>query len=177
MSFDFPYGMPSNWSTTLTANAEFTNWLVDQGSLTARLKSFYNSFSVQVLGERWLSGENDEQKYYIREVLLIADQKARVYAHTQIPKACIEHNQTLTELGSQPLGEFLFKQGDLSRGPIEYAQINKNEPIYELAQQLTSKKMPEQLYARRSNFILNGQTLSVCEVFLTDSPLYTHDEL
>ncbi|WP_246072461.1 chorismate--pyruvate lyase family protein [Catenovulum sediminis] len=178
----FPVGDSANWQPKIDAPEIVLDWLLDPASLTAKLKSMYCNFSVQVLGQCWLTDHNKISnsvfscsEYLVREVLLICNQQAMVYAHTCIPKTSLtQENLFLTELGTQPLGEALFARPDMRRTNIELAIIPDTSRIYKFASQLSSEGnlQSKQLYGRRSIFELNQSPLSVAEIFLPTSPLY-----
>lgn len=172
MVFDFPYGDGADWQKALVLPSFVQPWLTDTGSLTARLKSLYPDFNLDLIGEGWQSHSAEQNPAYIREVLLNGGKKARVYAHTHIPQASLQANPDLQLLGERPLGEYLFQQDKIARGEIEFAQITRGHRIFTLAEQLAWATMPEIIYARRSQFLLNQKPFTVCEVFLADCPFY-----
>ena len=148
--------------------------LFDHGSLTARLRSHYhNQFFVRVLRHSWGEPTGSERRFLntqddrasIREVLLCGLGKPVVYARSVLPESSLTgDNQALLELGNQPLGEYIFRQPDLVRGPIEVAEI----PASQFNQYLDVQYLHESAWARRSLFHLNGKPISVCEVFLPE---------
>lgn len=142
---------------------EQKQWLIDSGSLTARLKkAFSGDFRVEVLFHDWdqptaqerqfLDMAEDEQAS-IREVLLICNGEPMVFARSILPASSLEgKNKTLLTLKDKPLGEFLFAQPDLKRGLIEITQ--------------TSDRNGQTVWGRRSRFTLDNKPLAVCEYFL-----------
>ena len=148
--------------------------LFDHGSLTARLKQHHhNSFFVRVLQHYWGEPTRSEQLFLnsrdsrvsIREVLLFGSGKPVVFARSVLPESSLTgDNQALLDLGSKPLGEYIFNQPDLVRGPIEVAEI----PATQFNPYLDFNYRQEPAWARRSLFHLNGKPISVCEVFLPE---------
>ena len=148
--------------------------LFDHGSLTARLKQRHqNRFFVRVLQHRWSQPTKSEQLFLnscdnrasIREVLLFGSGRPVVFARSVLPESSLTGaNQALLDLGSQPLGEYIFNQPDLVRGPIEVAEI----PASQFNPYLDFNYQQEPAWARRSLFHLNGKPISVCEVFLPE---------
>ena len=148
--------------------------LYDHGSLTARLKQLHhNHFFVRVLQHRWSKPTKSEQVFLkssdklasIREVLLFGSGKPVVFARSVLPESSLTgDNQALLDLGSKPLGEYIFNQPDLIRGPIEVAEI----PASQFNSYLDFNYQQEPAWARRSLFHLNGKPISVCEVFLPE---------
>ncbi|MBT3504999.1 MAG: chorismate lyase [Piscirickettsiaceae bacterium] len=151
-------------------------WLSDTGSLTRRLKRYNQiDFSVQVLGNSWIKPLTDEslalklslsELSYQREVLLMDGQNANVYARTVVPRATyMTLQQRFNRLGNKPLGEVLFTDPTVVRGPIEIACLKPGQWLYEMAL-LEEAERPEVLWGRRSQFYLGGKPLLVNEIFL-----------
>ncbi|MFT7235485.1 MAG: chorismate--pyruvate lyase [Methylophagaceae bacterium] len=151
-------------------------WLSDKGSLTQRLKQHNQTdFSVQLLGNSWIKPLTDEslalnlslsELSYQREVLLMDGDNANVYARTVVPRATYMTMQhRFNQLGNKPLGELLFTDPTVRRGPIEIACLKSGQWLYEMAL-LEESARPEMLWGRRSQFYLNGQPLLVNEIFL-----------
>ena len=151
-------------------------WLSDKGSLTRRLKQHNQTdFSVQLLGNSWIKPLTDEslplnlslsELSYQREVLLMDGDNANVYARTVVPRATYMTMQhRFNQLGNKPLGELLFTDPTVKRGPIEIACLKSGQWLYEMAL-LEESARPEMLWGRRSQFYLNGQPLLVNEIFL-----------
>ena len=155
----------------------YKNWLLDSGSLTKRLKSICNqSFRVEVLHQDWAIPTCSEQQFLscnqelanIREVLLLVDEHPLVFARSVLPASSLTgSNRELLNLGTRPLGEYLFSQASLKRGGIEIEQLPANQfnPHLEKPYHL------ESAWARRSLFYLNEKPISVCEVFLPEYDL------
>lgn len=137
-------------------------WLEEPGSLTRRLKRLaQGSFAVKVINEYWGVADSSEcralslrykQWVYIREVELWGRGQCWVKAKTLIPKSSFRGSLvSLRSIGSQPLGERLFSDPQISRGNIEITYCNDGgEPVW----------------ARRSLFSLGKQSLLVTEVFM-----------
>ena len=139
-------------------------WLAETGSLTAKLQKL-GELSVDVLFDRWDKATSREQKKLglhprttvrVREVILSLNGIPVIYARSIIPATALKgHWRHLTKLGEQPLGSFLFKTNNLSRGEIEIAQ---------LPPQLFSH-LNQPIWARRSIFYQYGQGVLVNEAF------------
>ncbi len=158
--------------------AEIPDWLrdtiLDNGSLTERLKALYHEeFLVEVIRHQWLTPTHSEQiflqckedcsKASIREVLLYGSGVPIVFARSVLPEGSLTgKNHALLELGSKPLGEYIFNQPDLKRGPIEIAEI----PARQFNRHLNTHYQHETAWGRRSLFYLGDKPISVCEVFL-----------
>ena len=151
-------------------------WLSDKGSLTRRLRRYNRvDFSVKLLGNSWIKPLTDEslalglpfsELSYQREVLLMDGNDANVYARTVVPRTTyLAMQHRFKQLGNKPLGELLFTDPTVSRGPIEIACLKPGQWLYEMAL-LESDERPAQLWGRRSQFYLSGQSLLVNEIFL-----------
>ena len=138
-----------------------SQWLLDSGSLTARLKVLSaGGCSVEVIDELWTSLPDREFRlrfgpiapdhpFWSRRVILSGNGEPWVLAHTLIPEHALGDDLgQLVRLGDKPLGEYLFNQAGLTRSDIE---INK---------------IDEQSWGRRSWFFLNSKPILVTEYFL-----------
>ena len=144
----------------------------DKGSLTQRLKIQHNNnFSVRLLSQDWQEPSEPEQlflscqrgKASVREVLLYGSGRPVVFARSVLPESSLTgQNSELLRLGETPLGEYIFKQPGLRRGPIEVAAIEAREFNHLLGADFTV----ETAWARRSLFYLREKPILVCEVFL-----------
>jgi len=155
---------------------ELSLWLTDSGSLTRRLQAHNQTdFSVQVLGNHWMKPLPDEclclgvpmtQMAYQREVRLMDGDTANVYARTVVPLTTYQAmQQRFNSLGNKPLGEILFTDPSVKRGPIEIACLKPGQWLYEIAL-LEEDSYPAELWGRRSKFYIDGNVLLVNEIFL-----------
>ena len=155
---------------------DIAEWLLHKGSLTRRLiKHNQGVFSVDLLGNSWIKPIMDEslslksplnERSYQREVRLMDGDRANVYARTIVPRTTYMNMQhRFNQLGSKPLGELLFSDPTVTRGPIEIACIKPGQWLYEMAL-LEENERPEVLWGRRSQFHIAGKGLLVNEIFL-----------
>ena len=153
----------------------YRKWLIDNGSLTARLKARYNDFAVRPVllknakaftDESALLGLKASQHALIREVLLMGGNQPVVFAHSVLPRTSLRGAWSgLGRLGNKPLGATLFANPKVKRTPLAYKMLSKHHPIsVRVAQQM--KISPKALWARRSVFSLNCAKILVTEVFL-----------
>lgn len=153
------------------------NWLLDPGSLTAKLKQQCQHFQVQLLGQREAPLLADEQAWLgpqascvVREVILWCDAEPWVFARSVFPLSALEQHQLrLDQLGERPLGEHLFQQPDLQRSELEVSSFAATTKVGQLHQQLGYA--PSTLWGRRSRFTAVAQHVLVAEVFIGASPL------
>lgn len=156
------------------------DWLTDQGSLTLRLQqTSKQQFHVDVTHTGWQNPLVDEaakleqplqEDVYCREVLLKDGELARVFARTIVPRESYKTLQThlhIHHLGNRSLGEILFSDAAIERGPIEVACIQTGHNLFALAKQSGVELDDDAvLWARRSCFYFAENRLLVCEMFL-----------
>ena len=108
-----------------------------------------------------------------REVQLLCGDRPWVFARTLIPAATLNgRGRRLTHLGTRPLGEVLFADPGIHRGPVEIARIVAGQTLHQRA--FTGFiEPPDAIWGRRSVFWIDGLPLLVCEIFLTDLPVST----
>ena len=150
-------------------------WLIDKGSLTARLQQRYSQFAVKPVAVKYAKPIRDEaallhfpvyKAALIREVLLIGDNQPVVFAHSVLPRTSLRGAWNgLGRLGNKPLGATLFANPKVKRTPLEYKKLPRQHPIsMRVAEHLQTS--PKTLWARRSIFSLNCARILVTEVFL-----------
>ena len=165
----------SRWLRKPLASGKFCPWLIESGSLTARLQNKYQNFSVQALHLQEEKPLHDEavllhlpyyQQALVREVLLKGSGQAVVFAHSVLPKKSLRGDWNgLGKLGNKPLGATLFANPKVMRTPLRFKKLTANHALYQQAIQHSPQK-PSYLWARRSIFSLNCATIMVTEVFL-----------
>jgi chorismate--pyruvate lyase len=165
----------SNWLVKPFNSGNLRSWLVDNGSLTARLKARYTGFSVQTVALKNAKALIDEpvllklkayQHAQIREVVLMGNNQPVVFAHSVLPHASLRGAwRGLGKLGNKPLGAALFANPRVKRTPLEYKKLSCHHPIsMRVAGHVPNA--PKLLWARRSVFQLNCARILVTEVFL-----------
>jgi len=181
---NYPIGCDSKWlwPTILEEklSANLYDWLVDTGSLTARLKQHCQTFTVEILAEGHYQLSDDEKIRlnltdnlgFVREVLLKLDGVPWVFARSVIPlNTLTAPGGELEQLGNRSLGSVLFSAPDMQRSEIEIAEFHSHSKVYSLSH-LFSSAPKASLFGRRSCFLLGGQSLLVSEVFLPDALAY-----
>ena len=150
-------------------------WLIDEGSLTARLQLRYSHFAVNPMVVKYAKPIADESALLhlpahksglIREVLLIGNRQPVVFAHSILPRASLRGAWNgLGRLGNKPLGATLFANPKVKRTPLSYKKLSPHHKLFQHATaHLTIK--PTHLWARRSIFSLNCARILVTEIFL-----------
>jgi chorismate--pyruvate lyase len=156
--------------------ADINHWLLDQGSLTARLKkACKQEFRVRLVDQGWgrvlhsegvLLGMRGGEVAVIREVELLIDGVPWVFARTVIPASSLHGpSKRLTMLGTKPLGEVLFADPRTHRMLMEIASLRPRHNLFTKAVKRLDTQ-PEQLWGRRTLFQLSGSPLLVNELFL-----------
>lgn len=136
-------------------------WLEDEGSLTKQLLTLSNNqFRVELLAEEWvtLNAVNlrrhfgpvaNSHRFWSRKVVLWGNEQKWVAAHTLVPEhSFMSPLRQVIELGTKPLGEFLFSHADLLRSEMDFS------PADQLG------------WGRRSLFFLYKKPVMVAEFFL-----------
>ncbi|WP_240009581.1 chorismate--pyruvate lyase family protein [Marinomonas algicola] len=140
-------------------------WLRETGSLTALLERL-GILSIEVINDGWGQPTQRERKALslrareatrVREVILNINGTPMIYARSIIPaSALIGHWRHLSQLKSQSLGGFLFKDKKLVRSPIEIVSLPSN----------VFNNVNEAVWARRSIFKQYNKGVLVSEAFL-----------
>ena len=107
------------------------------------------------------------QYAYVREVVLYCDGQAVVFAHSVVPLKNLRGAwNSVTRLGSRPLGEALFTNHLVQRHPLSYRVLHPHHKLYQQTARAVVLDDKATLLARRSRFSLKGRALMVTEVFL-----------
>ncbi|KAA9003307.1 chorismate lyase [Affinibrenneria salicis] len=139
------------------------DWLMEKGSMTQRLEQHCSRVSVRLCREGYVAppslGDECEQlpaseRYWLREVVLYGDETPWLFGRTLVPSQTLSGAQrALTEIGSVPLGRYLFNKRSPER---DYIHIGSHGG----------------LWARRSRLRLSGNPLLLTELFLPEAPVY-----
>lgn len=156
-------------------DSRLRRWLVDRGSLTARLIGACRSFRVEVLrqglaratrDERTLIGAGSAERVVVRDVCLRCDGEPVVFAHSVVHRdALCGAWRMLAGLGARPLGATLFADPSIARGALRFRKLAGEHDLARRATAVTAVDQ-EPLWARRSLFVRCGVPLVVTEVFL-----------
>ena len=154
-------------------DARLHHWLLDTGSLTERLQSCCERFSLTRLGQgnsplyaneqRWLPPEAGNH-WQVREVILHGDGQPWVFARSVLPQTLIDRE--LANLGGQPLGKRLFNDNRFIRSDFELCRVPASAFTF------CDTPQPQWLWGRRSRFHLKDDYIIVAEIFLAGSPAY-----
>jgi chorismate--pyruvate lyase len=112
------------------------------------------------------TGRSAARLVLVREVLLHADGRAVVMAHSVVARRDVEGPwRSLAGLGTRPLAAVLFADPRVRRSAFEYARIDRRHALWKRACRLLGRELPV-MRARRSVFRRNGRPLMVTELFL-----------
>ncbi len=154
--------------------ADLADWLVDDTSLTQRLRDrTHDDVRVEVIEQSRRRPLRDERRILelapgewalVREVVLHCAGRPWVFARTVMPNRTLRGPQRrLAHLGERPLGEALFSDPRARRGPLEVLYLQPGDPLHASIGELTEG---QGLWARRSLFWFDDRPLLVGEVFL-----------
>jgi chorismate--pyruvate lyase len=159
-----------------TVPPQLRPWLIDPGSLTARIRRRCAIFAVSVLEQRLAAPHADEaallglrrgELAWRREVLLLADGVPVVFARSILPRRNVRGAWHLfRSIGTRPLGAALFADPCVERQPLSCARLDRRDARYRRVLAAAPAGLPPMLWARRSLFRLRGRALLVSEVFL-----------
>ncbi len=155
--------------------AKLHHWLIDTGSLTAKLRHLCHHFSVHLIQQTQRIAQPHEARLLEldpgaslidREVQLYCNTNPVVYARSLIPlKAISDRFQDLDAMGEQPLGEKIFSDPQLQRSPIEWCLLTYQHPLFQHAIEKVTPP-PLHLYGRRSLFYGAARPIMISEFFL-----------
>jgi len=157
----------------LESSMNITDWLSEPGSLTQRIKQTFSGEFAVLLQEQGQSkvfsrdssqlGLEQTDEAFVREVLLTVSGQIMVFARTTVPNSAQNALESLTNLGSKPLGEVIFSYPDLKRPDLHFGKIPRSSLSANAAQLLGQERY---LWARRNTYKIAGQVFLVSEFFL-----------
>jgi len=146
---------------------EQLDWLLLEDSMTKRFEQQGKTVTVTMIQEGFVSSSDiaselpllpQEERYWLREILLCADGEPWLAGRTVVPASTLSGPElALQQLGKTPLGRYLFTSSELTRDFIEIGR-------------------DAELWGRRSRLRLSGKPLILTELFLPASPLYQEEE-
>lgn len=145
--------------------ASLLDWLMEEDSMTRRFERHCQQVTVNLLREGFIiaseAGSDAEllpadRRFWLREIELCGDGTPWLVARTLVPESTlIGPEQKLQQLGTVPLGRYLFTSSTLTRDFIDVGRSGN-------------------LWGRRSRLRLSDKPLLLTELFLPASPLYAH---
>jgi len=150
-----------------TLDSALLDWLMLEDSMTRRFESFCERVTVEMLFEGFVGPEALEEegaflphepRHWLREILLCGDGVPWLVGRTLVPASTLCGPElALQQLGTTPLGRYLFTSSTLTR---DFIQPGRSEA----------------LWGRRSLLRLSGKPLLLTELFLPASPLYGEEK-
>ncbi|HFO0273281.1 TPA: chorismate lyase [Enterobacter asburiae] len=147
-------------------SAAWLDWLLLEDSMTKRFEQYCSQVTVRIIRETFIGQEEcvfeagllpDSECYWLREVILCGDDEPWLMGRTVVPESTLNGPElALKQLGTTPLGRYLFSSSSLTR---DYIQVGRSEA----------------LWGRRSRLRLSGKPLLLTEIFLPNSPLYQEE--
>jgi len=144
-------------------DAALRDWLLLEDSMTKRFEQQGKRVTVTIIREDFVGQDEvaeelallpKEARYWLREILLCADGEPWLAGRTVVPESTLNGPELqLQQLGTTPLGRYLFTSSTLTR---DFIEIGKDAD----------------LWGRRSRLRLSGKPLLLTELFLPASPLY-----
>lgn len=144
-----------------------SDWLLLEDSMTRRFEQYCRKVSVDILREAFVDADElmpeeaallpGEARFWLREIVLCGDDEPWLVGRTLVPQSTLEGPElALRQLGTTPLGRYLFASSTLTRDFIETGRS-------------------AELWGRRSRLRLSGKPLLLTELFLPASPLYREE--
>ena len=144
-------------------SAAVLDWLMEEDSMTKRFERHCRHVTVEPLNEGFVTADEiagelpflpQEPRYWLREIILSGDGVPWLAGRTVVPESTLDGPESvLSQLGTRPLGRYLFSSSTLTRDFID--------PGIAAGQ-----------WGRRSRLRLSGKPLLLTELFLPAAPLY-----
>lgn len=162
------------WQASCVERGPARAWLVETGSLTARLQQ-HGPTTVQLLWQGLRQPLRDELRVLrasasrvvpVREVVLRVQGQVAVYAHSVANRAALN---LLRRAGRRSLATVLFTDPQVAAGPLYFRQLDARHPLHRAAAAWCHGATALRLQARRALFVRGAARLLVTEVFLPRS--------
>ena len=131
--------------------------------MTRRFEQHCQKVTVELMRESFIAAEEmaqeveflpADERFWLREIVLCGDGEPWLIGRTVVPESTLNGPEMMLQnLGTRPLGRYLFASSTLSRDFIDPGQV-------------------DDLWGRRSRLRLSGKPLMLTELFLPASPLY-----
>ncbi|KTS37237.1 hypothetical protein NS228_12175 [Methylobacterium indicum] len=170
------------WSAVPPSGTSATqkDWLTRPGSLTKLLATLGELRLVVILEKPSPPWKEDldflnaapEDRFWIREVLLLVDGEPCVFGHTVVRLDDSEGAwRSLRHLGDRPLAELLYQDTEVIRSALTSAEMESSHPMAERVCEVVSRGRAlsnGRLLARRSIFQRSSRPLLVVECMLPE---------
>lgn len=155
------------------ADAWVSAWLQDQGSLTKSIQQVCRQgFNVKVLIHQFTTAPDSaleplqldvDDRVLHREVLLCDGDEPLVFACSLLPEKAFQGRfAALADMGSRPLGHWIFKEPALQRTAMQFTRLPGDSPLFE---RLAACKT-NGLWGRKTLFVGAEHPFLVSEFFL-----------
>jgi chorismate--pyruvate lyase len=177
----------NNWLPIEQLEADHSHWqyswLISQGSLTQRLQGVCRAdFNVEVLQHTLVTATSQAcqalslpagAKVLHREVLLCDGETPLVFACSILPEQALTGRYAeLIELGSRPLGHWIFAEPVLHREVMSYRKLDGTDALFGLMKHKTD--LPNKVYGRKTLFTGADKPFLVSEFFLPNLQPLSH---
>ncbi len=172
-------GDHSSWRSppiSLPRVSKLYQWLLDSGSLSARIGQHFARFNLIRLNQHLARPHADEAAVLgvragthvlVREVILCDGEIPLVFAHTVVARDASQSAwHALRNLGTRPLAQLLFNDKQISSGELHFRYLNKDHPLMAKIRLNLPMQPHYRYWARRRVFEKAGKRLLVTEVFL-----------
>lgn len=162
------------WRTHLPTTATWQQpWLLAPGSLTQSLQQVCcDEFQVQVLRHEFISAPKlacedllllPNEHVLWREVLLCDGDQPLVFACSLLPELALRGRfQALRDLGSRPLGHWIFSEPVLKRQTMQFAELPSSANLFKDLAAVSTQT----LSGRKTLFVGADKPFLVSEFFL-----------
>jgi chorismate--pyruvate lyase len=146
----------------------FMDRLRAHGAIFPRIQLLRQTWQFPAFGEKIVLGMAPRRRALVREVLIYSVGKKWMYARTVFPPNMLAGKQRhLAQLKNRSLGSVLFKDPTIQRSPFDVICLSKEMPFLQYVLD-EAHIAADQLWARRSRFMLQGKPLLLTEIFLPD---------
>ena len=160
--------LPEKLGEWILYPGSFMKKLVEKGAVNPRVHLIRQNWQFPTLSEKEMLRITKRVYALIREVVIYSPNQKWMYARSVFPQHTLTGKERcLARLKNKSLGSVLFKDPNIERSPFEVICLNASMPFH----QAISKEMnvsEENLWARRSTFMLKNKALLLTEVFLPD---------
>jgi chorismate--pyruvate lyase len=154
--------LPPDCRRWLTDNSSLTGLLIASGRGTFSVRRLYQGWEPPRPSERALLDLPLRQLALVREVVLLLDADAVVFARSVFPVSSLVGGLAhLRRLQSKSLGAILFRHPGMHRSPFELALMPGDSDYLP-----ESLRQEAPVWGRRCRFEIEGRRLMVSEVFL-----------
>lgn len=162
------HNLPETLGDWILHRASFMNRLRQEGAIAPRVELLRQQWAMPAANEKKALGLITREYALIREVLIYSFGKKWMYARTVFPRDTLTGKERcLARLKNRSLGSVLFKDKNIERSPFDVVCLTKDMVFHQYILQQAVIQADE-LWARRSTFILREKPLLLTEVFLPD---------